>query len=74
VTRAQRIRMRIAQLVDRLPGQCWSGLVDWIYDSTEDRGRGLPWSPQRDRSCRADVARVGGCYCGKLRGPGGEPS
>jgi hypothetical protein len=63
-----KIRWRIAGLVDRLPGQCWSDLVDWaMRDRRDDPGRGidLPWKPMGN--CRRDAARVGACYCGKLR-------
>ena len=62
----ERTRWRIAAAVDRVPGQCWSGLVDWVL--SDDPGYPWrPWSP--DRPCRdsVDLERCGSCYCGKLR-------
>lgn len=60
-----RSRWRIAALLNRLPGQCWTELVTWALG-----WRGLnPWSPI-DRTCRTDLARNGECYCGKLREDG----
>ncbi|OKI47265.1 hypothetical protein [Micromonospora sp. CB01531] len=65
---AERARWRVAGLLDKLPGQCWSELVMWALKYKRN-----PWSPQ-DAVCRSDAARVGACYCGKLRKPeGGEP-
>ncbi|MBQ1061312.1 hypothetical protein [Micromonospora sp. C41] len=68
----QRLRWRIAGLIDRLPGQCWSGLVDWVlyrWRDDPDLRSALPWRPVSDM-CRRDVARCGYCYCGKLRRDG----
>lgn len=66
----EKLRWRIAMLLDKLPGQCWSDLVFWAM--RDRRGRREypfgPWSPI-GRSCRNDLARVGSCYCGKLRAP-----
>lgn len=53
-------RWRIARLIDRLPGQCWTDLVRWVT-----YGRRGPWSPQTD-TCRTDAARNGRCLCGRL--------
>lgn len=72
MSRAERLRWRIAGIVNRLPGQCWSRLVDWVLfepepdGEPEDRRRGLPWRPI-DAVCRRDAARCGACYCGKFR-------
>lgn len=64
-----RIRWRIAILINRLPGQCWADLCDWAL-----RYRSRPWSPMT-RMCRDGVRECGSCYCGKLRSPGGgDPS
>lgn len=60
MARVERLRWAIARLLNRLPGQCWADLVDWTLGYQRS-----PWSPQR--SCRADLARRGACYCGKLR-------
>lgn len=58
-----RLRWRIAALVEKLPGQCWSGLADWQLGT-----RRFPWAPISDM-CRRDLERCGACYCGKLRTP-----
>lgn len=58
-----RLRWRIAALIDRIPGQCWAGLADWPL-----RTRRVPWAPVGP-GCRDDLSRNGGCYCGKLRTP-----
>lgn len=65
----KRWRWRIAQLMDKVPGQCWSSLADWAgdwKDYDQDNPRGLPWRPQTD-GCRRDAQRVGSCYCNKLQ-------
>ncbi len=62
------LRWRIASLIDKLPGQCWADLCGWAMRDRRDR-RDYPigpWSPI-GQSCRNDLARVGSCYCGKLR-------
>jgi hypothetical protein len=58
-----RLRWRIANLIDRIPGQCWADLADWPLGN-----RRLPWAPQRP-GCREDMERCGSCYCGKLLRP-----
>lgn len=63
-------RWKIADLLGRLPGQCWADLVSWALDDRRTR-RNLgnprhPWRPVRD-SCRRDLAANGTCYCGSLR-------
>lgn len=63
------LRWRIATLIDKLPGQCWADLCSWaLHDRRDDPGYrwASPWSPIGP-SCRNDLARVGSCYCGKLR-------
>lgn len=65
----ERIRFHIANLVDRLPGQCWADLVGWaMRDNRDDPDwrSEIPWRPIGP-TCRSDLARVGSCYCGKLR-------
>jgi hypothetical protein len=48
----------------RLPGQCWSRLVDWaLRTDTDDRQ--FPWR-LITWICRTDAARTGQCYCGKI--------
>lgn len=71
---SEKLRWRIADWVERwLPGQCWSDLVDWVLrdrrdDPDPDWRSEIPWRPIRE-GCRRDLARVGSCYCGKLRQP-----
>lgn len=60
----ERLRWRIATVLNKLPNQCWANLVSWALG---DRGY-RPWQPI-DSVCRKDVARQGACYCGKLRAP-----
>lgn len=66
----------VAGLLDKLPGQCWADLVGWVYRNRRDDPdwrSDIPWRPIR--TCREDFARVGSCYCGKLREPdGGTPN
>jgi hypothetical protein len=71
---ARRWRWRVASLADKLRGQCWSSLVDWVQrhheDDPDDPLRGLlRRMPLRrmDEDCRSDRDRNGTCYCGKLR-------
>lgn len=66
----EKLRWRIVALVNRLPGQCWADLVSWVLADRAERRwwylrERLPWRPIPDQ-CRADLARVGCCYCGKL--------
>lgn len=66
--RLERLRWRIAELVALLPGQCWSGLVEFALDERFLTRRRWPWAP--NRLCREDAARRGcPCYCGKVGGP-----
>lgn len=58
-----RLRWHIANLVDRLPSQCWVDLWDWALRNR----KGTPWQPI-NRTCIEDVNRDA-CYCGKLRNP-----
>jgi hypothetical protein len=59
----EKLRWRIAYLMDRLPGQCWANLVSFALGS-----RRSPWQPVDD-VCRddRDQSGAGACYCGKLR-------
>lgn len=71
----KKLRWRIAHLLDWLPGQCWADLVSWVlrdrHDDPDWRSR-VPWRPI-GWMCRQDLARVGSCYCGKLRDKAGAP-
>ena len=69
----ERLRWRVAYLLDHLPGQCWSNLVDWaLTDRKARRKLGKPWWPRRmDGMCRSDAALNGACYCGRLKDPAG---
>jgi hypothetical protein len=59
--------MWIADLIDRLPGQCWTSLAMWSMSTVREDP--VPWKPQ-DWMCRKDAARNGRCYCGKLAADG----
>ncbi len=65
-----RWRWWVAERVDRLPGQCWSRLVDWAMrlDHEDlplvDRLR-LPWRTQGQR-CEDSAREYGACYCSKV--------
>jgi hypothetical protein len=71
----EKLRWRIAYLLDRLPGQCWADLVSWALDGMRVARRNdrnpLPWRP--NRSCQQDArtSRDRCCYCNKL-GPDGK--
>ena len=62
-----KLRWKIANLLNRLPGQCWSGLASWAANGGV-RGNRWPWKPIDDL-CRRDAARCGECVCMKLRSP-----
>lgn len=67
------VRWQVAGLLDRLPGFCWSNLVDWALSSRPERRR-LGCGPlgclRVDDICRGDAGRTGRCYCGKLGASG----
>ena len=70
----ERLRWRIARLVDKLPGQCWADLVAWVLDGPREAMKAdespLPWRPQT-WTCRANFyGDLGSCYCGKLKSDG----
>lgn len=54
------LRWRVALAINLLPRACWPDLVMFAQ-----RDRRWPWVA--NRSCRADAARTGYCYCGKVR-------
>lgn len=56
-----KLRWRVADVLNRLPGMCWANLVSWAL-----RSRPLTETRQ-DWMCRSDTASNGCCYCGKLR-------
>lgn len=58
----ERLRWRIAELLNRLPGQCWADLVSWAQGSAFYK---RPWQP-RSPGCTDGAVRQGRCYCGKL--------
>jgi hypothetical protein len=60
-----RLRWSVAAAVNRLPGTCWTDLVSFAQ-----RYRRSPLQLQRG-VCRADAARCGTCYCGKVQDPAG---
>ena len=62
----ERLRWRIARLLDRLPGQCWADLVTWALNDDPDEHKIWKPSSPMGSTCREDAARVGSCYCGKL--------
>lgn len=69
----ERLRWWIANLIVKLPNQCWADLVSWVLADRRERREWyarerLPWRPIQPQ-CRADLARVGCCYCGRLRRP-----
>lgn len=59
-----RLKWRVAYLLNRLKGQCWTDLVCWVVYSDKRS----PWSPITS-ACRADGNP---CYCGKLSDEGDE--
>ena len=71
--RIERLKWRIADLLNRLPGQCWSHHVDWALNEEPMRDTGLrsalPWRPITE-GCRKDAEAAGRCYCGYLGSDG----
>jgi hypothetical protein len=67
----ENVRYRIAEALNRLPGQCWPELVTWAMYGPSHKDRALPMSGI-NYACREDAARTGCCWCGKLRDPEGE--
>jgi hypothetical protein len=63
---AEKLRRRVAILLDRSPRFCWSSLVDWSMGF--DDGRTLR-DCMSGRECATDRDTVsdGCCYCGKFR-------
>jgi hypothetical protein len=71
-------RWRVATAVNKLPGQCWSDLVEWALRRHEDDPdtpfndavRRVPFRRQT-QGCRDDRDRpgCGSCYCGQLMTP-----
>jgi hypothetical protein len=61
-------RWRIAHLLNRLPGQCWTDLVWWVQRDRRSVTSRNPWSPQTP-GCWRGMQEQGVCYCGKLRSP-----
>jgi hypothetical protein len=62
----ENLRWKIANQMNRLPGQCWIDLVMWAQHGREDGQPVLPTRPI-GWACRSDMARNGGCFCGKIR-------
>jgi len=62
------LRWRIAALLNRLPGQCWTGLVMWANNG-RDRRNGDPLFPLRPITwaCRKDAESNGACWCNKVQ-------
>lgn len=71
--RIERLKWRIADLVNRLPGQCWADLVMWAMSDEPVRDTGLraalPWRPIGKR-CIEDAQASGRCYCGTVGSDG----
>lgn len=69
----ERLRWHIANLLNRLPGQCWTELVCWSLDGMRVSRRNdrnpLPWRPITE-ACRSGIERNGCCYCNKLKAGG----
>lgn len=67
----ERVRWRLVRMINLLPGQCWADLVTWALDGPRQQG----WVPLQPigEACRADAARTGTCYCGRLLGPWRPP-
>lgn len=53
-------RWKVAGLLNRLPGMCWSQLVDWVLGTVRLR------ETRQSDVCRSDAARCGTCYCGTI--------
>lgn len=65
----ERLRWRIAYLLDRSPRFCWADLVSWAMGgwAPEDGIRNFVAATD-SRTCQVEGAAPGGCcYCGKFR-------
>lgn len=61
-------RWRRAALVDKLPGMCWSDLVDWSLQGRRPRDERIRLRDCRvSDMCRGDFDVMARCYCGKLK-------
>lgn len=71
--RIERLKWWVADLVNRLPGQCWADLVMWAMSDEPVRDTGLraalPWRPIGKR-CIEDAQASGRCYCGTVGSDG----
>lgn len=68
----ERVKWRIAELLNLSRRQCWTDLVSWVlyrWKNDPDWRSLNPWSPIGE-SCRRDAAACGRCYCGKLASDG----
>jgi hypothetical protein len=62
----ERLRFRIADAVDKLPGQCWADLVSWALGHNRRAGNSIwPWRPVTSL-CRQISPPNDRCYCGKI--------
>lgn len=68
----ERLKWWLADKLNRLPGRCWSSLVDWAmhdYRDDPDWRSEIPRAPITE-GCRKDAERAGRCYCGKVGSDG----
>jgi hypothetical protein len=68
-TRRERLRWRLAYLLNRVPWVCWADLVSWVMQTHPALSRSL--LECGSRSCREEARthRDRACYCGKFRQP-----
>ena len=69
----ERLRWRLAYLLNRLPNQCWADLVTWALGWREGNRNPLPWRPISEACCKDFAANGSACYCGKLQAPDSSP-
>jgi hypothetical protein len=67
-------RWRRAYAIDKLPGMCWSDLVDWAMQGRRPRDERIRLRDCRvDDVCRGDFDVMESCYCGKVKRTGPPP-
>lgn len=72
--RRERLRWRVASVLNRSRRTCWADLVSWAMATRREQRSKRRRHPLREvvgtSTCRRDAAEIGACYCGKFRDGG----
>ena len=67
---SEKLRWKIAPILNRLRRFCWVDLVDWAMGTYRGDGEELQGPPARSQQCRVEGSKPGcSCYCGKFKAP-----